>query len=358
MDRASLSPYPTFSEKPPTTRCIPLVALVLVLGASAFSRLALAQAYTPTAQELETARTLYKDGKELRARGDLRGAIEKLRAAHALGRTPVTGIELARTYALARQVVEGRETALSIARIPVASDETDKSAEARAEAVTLAEELRARIATLVVRIEGRAAGETARLLVDDVAVPPVAMSEPQKVDPGRHELVARAGEGSAAREGREAAEVKEGETVELTLTLRSPQPPIPLPARTQGRSAEAPAHESRGMPTLATIGFTTAVAGGLVGLVAVTTAVAKRGQLDGECHNMTCDSGTPGAGDLNTARGWALAADVSLAIGGAGIVIGVIGLLRGERASAPPPSTGASMAPWVGARAAGVHGTF
>src|SRR5260221_7276029 len=109
-------------------------ALVLALAVTFGSPMALAQSHTPTAQELETARSLYKEGKALRARGDLRGALEKLRAAHALGNTPVTGIELARTYATAGKLVDAREVCLGIARTAVASDETEKSAEARAEA--------------------------------------------------------------------------------------------------------------------------------------------------------------------------------------------------------------------------------
>src|SRR5258708_1177786 len=114
---------------------------------------AYAQQHNASAQELETARTLYKEGKELRAKGDLPGALEKFQAAHALGNTPVTGIELARTYALVGQIVEARETCLYIARMPVAPDETEKSAEARADAAKLAEELRPRIPTLLVRVD-------------------------------------------------------------------------------------------------------------------------------------------------------------------------------------------------------------
>src|SRR5262245_49543355 len=47
-----------------------------------------------TAQDIESARQLYNQGIALRDQGDLKGALEKFRAAHALGNTPVTGIEL------------------------------------------------------------------------------------------------------------------------------------------------------------------------------------------------------------------------------------------------------------------------
>src|ERR1019366_10325032 len=142
------------------------------------------------------------EGKELRAAGDLPGAIGKLQAAHALGNTPVTGIELARTYATAGKLVEGREVALQVARIPVASDETEKSADARAEAAKLAEDLRPRIPTLTARVSGVGPDEVMHLSIDGAAVPDVAVREPQKVNPGKHEVVVRVGDGAAVGEAR------------------------------------------------------------------------------------------------------------------------------------------------------------
>ena len=60
----------------------------------------------PTAEDLASARELFKEGRALREKGDLPKALEKLRAAHALGQTPITGLELARTYVLVGRLVE------------------------------------------------------------------------------------------------------------------------------------------------------------------------------------------------------------------------------------------------------------
>jgi hypothetical protein len=339
-----------------------LIAALLPAGA------ARAQTYAPNPQELETARTLYKEGKELRARGDVRGALEKLQAAHALGNTPVTGIELARTYVMVGQIVEARETCLYIARIPVASDETGKSAEARKDAAELAEELRPRIPALLVKVEGLQPREAARLLIDDVAVPAAATSEPQKVDPGRHEVIARAGEGPTARQARAAAEVKEGETREVTVTL--PPPPAPGAPPPEGQKKEEPANaaSSGDMPVLAKVGFATAIGGAVVSLIAGTTALSKKGQVSSECNaDRTCPAGSQGARDLQTAESWATAANVSIAVAGAAALVGVIGLVTGSRASppssgsrgsAPPSVSGVSASPWIGVGMAGLHGTF
>src|SRR5258708_4039869 len=157
-------------------------ALVLALAVTLGSPVALAQSHTPTAQELETARSLYKEGKALRAGGDLGGALEKLRAAHALGNTPVPGIELARTLVTAGKLVEAREVCLGIARTSVAPDETDKSSEARADAAKLAEDLKARLATLVVDVAGLSPRVAAHRAPHDVARPAAPGAKETKGD--------------------------------------------------------------------------------------------------------------------------------------------------------------------------------
>jgi hypothetical protein len=316
--------------------------------------LAAAQPHAPSAQELETARTLYKEGKELRARGDLRGALEKLQAAHALGNTPVTGIELARTEVMLGQLVEAREVCLYIARIPVALDETEKSAEARTEAASLAEELRPKIGTLLARVEGLAAGEPAHLSIDGAAVPDAAFGEAQKVNPGKHVVVVRAGEGPAAREVRGEAVVAEGQAAEIAITV--PPPPAVTPPQPPPSPPEQPASSSGSGPIIVRIGFATAIAGGAVGLIAGLTAMTKKGQLSSDCPQHTCDVAGGGTPDLNTARTWGNVSTAAFVVGGAGVVVGVVGLLMGKPAA--KPSDAALVSPWLGIGAAGVHGRF
>ena len=116
------------------------LALASLLAVLTVASVAAAQ-QQPSAADLETARSLYKQGKALEAKGDDKGALDKLTAAHALGRTPLTGIELARLQARLGMIVEAREVCLSIGRTQVASDETQRSADARTEAAKLAEAL-------------------------------------------------------------------------------------------------------------------------------------------------------------------------------------------------------------------------
>jgi hypothetical protein len=184
---------------------------------------------------METARALFHEGKELRAHGDLRGALEKLRAAHAAGRTPITGLELARTHELLQELVEAREVALDVARIRVAPDETERSVEARAEAAMLAEDLRARIPDVTVHVTGVPAGVVADVTIDGRPVPPALVGEPFKVDPGTHGVAVLTKEGTSSQA---TVTLAERESKEVTIAYPSPGPGAAGPPRDAPANAE------------------------------------------------------------------------------------------------------------------------
>jgi hypothetical protein len=343
------------------------LALAVPMLSSQYAHAQASTAPGPTAQELETARALYKEGKELRARGDLAGALEKLQAAHALGNTPVTGIELARTYVMVGQIVEAREVCLYIARLGVAADETEKSVAARSEAARLAEELQPRIPTLRVKVEGLQAGERARLSIDGGEVPGAALGEPQKVDPGKHTVAIRVGDGASARDVSRETDVTEGETGEVTLTLAAaPMVPGATPVVPGPILAPEPPARPRDAGWVVKLGFGTAAAGGALGIVAGVVAWSKKDQLPGECPDHDCRAANGGAGDLATARTWATVSTVAFAVGGAGVVAGLLGLVtgsprtarRGAPRTARHDAPGVKVSPWIGLCAAGVDGRF
>src|SRR5215472_9102837 len=84
----------------------------------------------PTAQDLATARALFNDGAKLHERGDLAGALERLRAAYALVPTPIIGLELGKVLLETGKLVEARETCLAASHLPVSSAETSAGAQA------------------------------------------------------------------------------------------------------------------------------------------------------------------------------------------------------------------------------------
>src|SRR5207244_1805882 len=115
-----------------------------------------------------------------------------LRAAYALVETPLTALELGRTYAALGKLVEAREVLLAVARIPKRKNESQKAEEARAESEQLAQSLRPRLAQVTVQVKGSSSAPT-RLLIDGVAVPPEASSAARIVNPGAHVIAIEQG---------------------------------------------------------------------------------------------------------------------------------------------------------------------
>jgi hypothetical protein len=237
---------------------VPLVAGALVALAPA--RAASAQ---PSPSDVAQARELYNQGKDLRSKGDVAGALEKLKAAHAIAGTPLTGLELGRTYAQMGRLVEAQETFLSVARIPVRPEETTRSAAARRECETLAEETRAKIPALTIKVTGVPV-DTVAVTVDGAAVPTQALAAPRFVDPGAHEVSARSTTGGTAET---RVDLKEGEsrTVELTISFKGAPAAAPSTIWNAPAAAAPSAHATGGMTTLRLLGL---VSGG-VGVVGV-----------------------------------------------------------------------------------------
>ena len=158
------------------------IAVCTLIVATAVTERASAQR---SASDIETARRLYNEGIELRDNGDMKDALAKFRVAHALGNTPITGIELCKAHAALVQPVEAREVCLGVARIPPMPQETARSQDARGEAGRIAEEQRPKIGALRLTIKGVPEGREATVMVDGFAVSfaallrsPVAISLP------------------------------------------------------------------------------------------------------------------------------------------------------------------------------------
>ena len=180
----------------------------------------------------------FNQGLTLREKGDAAGAVERFKAAHALAHTPLTGLELGRTYALLRQLVEAREAFLSVARIPLMPEETFRAKTARSESALLAEQLRPRIPSLTVRITGVPADSVA-VTIDGANVPTEALAAPRLVDPGSHNVFARSTSGGTAET---KVELGEGDSrdVELKIVFTGGGQTPPTQTVDAGRREPAP----------------------------------------------------------------------------------------------------------------------
>ncbi len=282
----------------------------MVAGGAAFGA-------NPSPQDFATARELYKQGKDLRAAGDLHGAYEKLKAAHALGHTPITGVELARTEIALGLFLEARETCIGIARLPVEPDETDRSAEARTDAAKLADDLRPRLASLRIRVTTIPPGAPAIVTVDGETVPQVSLDEPRLVNPGHHVVVAHV---EGGKETSSAVDATEGASLDVSLT-----PPSALVEVDHHDDNHAHTNSSRGGLGGVTIaGITIASAGLVVGTIGGIVAMSSNVNLS-ECPNYQCPQ--QAWDTLKDARNAALASTISFAVAGGGIVLLIVGLV-------------------------------
>ncbi len=327
-------------------------ALFLCAALVCAAPMASAQTPGPSSADMESARALIKQARALRDAGDLPGAAEKFKAAHALGRTPVTGIELAKAYAAIKKYVEARDVALQVTVIPVTADETSRSTDARTEATKLAADLKPKLAALRVEIEltPKGAFGAPSVTIDGQAVPAEALSEARTVNPGKHDVVARVGDGPEARA---AATLEEGASGSVKLV-------VVVPAQKVAGNAIAPPpsppQATDHMSPLVPIGLGIAAGGAAVGTIAGISALNQKSTLDASCTNGKAGC-APGYQDkLDGARTAGTVATIGFIAGGAGLALAVVGLFLGGKAQAK--GNAARMTPYLGPASAGFHGTF
>lgn len=309
-----------------------------------------------TASDLESARQLYNQGIELRDKGDQKGALEKFRAAHALGNTPLTGIELCKAHAALGQPVEAREVCLGVARIPPMAQETQRSQDARSEAGRIAEDQRPKIGALRLKIKGVPEKREPTVTVDGVNVPAAALNEPRAVNPGIHVITARVGGGA---ETRATLETREGESRELELVVQPPpanEVPPPPPAGGGGTQPVQPP-EKKKSNTFATVSFGVAAVSGTIGLLFGIDALAKKGKLDDACKENACPRSEWER--LDDAESSGNAATAFFIIGGVALGVGLVSTLVSSKSStANNKPNKPSVTPVLGVGGAGLHGTF
>ncbi len=312
----------------------------------------------PSAADMETARTLFVEGKALRDKHDLPGALDRFRAAHALGRTPITAVELGRTLVLMGRLTEAREVLLEVSHIAPEPNESPARITARKDAADLVEAIRTRIPSVVLSFPDLPPGAlTPHVEIDGAAVPAAAIALPRKVDPGTHTAVATLESGVRRTV---TVTAKEGETVPVafafgadaqvraatsaTTTTVSPPPPPP-----------ATGHSS--VPALTWAGMAIAGAGVVAGSITGAIVLSDAGGIKDACSgNASRCSDTK----LGAAKTLSTVSDVSFAVAGAGAVMAAVTFFTRDKS--PPPSTadGRSppVGPWIGLGAAGVNGTF
>jgi hypothetical protein len=263
---------------------------------------------------LAQATALYNEGMDLRAGGHADLALDRLRRANSLYATPITGLELGRTYMQLGLLVEAVATLRAVGAAGPRAGESLRASNARAEAAALAVTVDGRAPKLTIDRGGHAV---------DVRLDGAPVAEPDhvlSVNPGPHALAWESSTRTIA--------LAEGEAKTIEL-YRHATPPPPIPARGPSR-----------VPEWIGVSLTGAslALGGVSGGIALSNASA----ASPSCPANRC---APSVGDeVSRAQTWSTVSTVSF------VAAGVFGAATLVTWLARPGSKPKDAAPVVGLR--------
>ena len=293
--------------------------------------------------EVDAARALFKEGKELRQDGDLQRSLEKFRSAHDHYETPITTLELGRAYILVGKLLEGRQVLSSVATLPPRPSESEKAADARDEAQDLIARVQPRLAWVSVATQIAAAAPAPRVFLDGALFSEKPQT-PRAVNPGKHTLTGESGDAHARIE----LDLREGERRTVTMTLTPPGAPPPLPDRVTP--------EPTGSSPLLYVGFGLAGVGLAVGTVTGIISLSKASAAKPSCVDHRCPPEVHD--DVDTAKTMGTVSTVAFAAGGVGLAGAIVALVWLRPAAAPKTSALASLTPLLGLGTIGLKGLF
>ena len=330
------------------------LALVLFLGARA------AHATNPSESDIATARELYRQGADALDMGSPKAAVEKLAQAWALVQTPVIGTDLARAHKALGHLVQAREVALAVQRIPVTHDETSRSTQARSDADRIAADLEPRIAHLKILLAGVGDGYTPTVKLDGTLLGDAALPVARQADPGEHLAILDTDDG---RHAEATVTLGEGETKEITLTVGAPSgPPKPQkPPETviiQQSPSLAPPPPSK-LSAGVWVGIVTTGVGVLTGAFAGAFALSAASIVHSSCTSV----GTDGkfycppshTGDLDAANTLGIVSTVGFVAGAVGATVLIVAIVA---SSGKHHDARARVLPWIAPLGGGLAGTF
>lgn len=306
------------------------VRFAAVLTALSFTLSAVPAFADPTAGEKETARSLMKEGRARRDKGDHKGALESFSAADSIMKLPTTGLEVARSQTDLGLFLEARDTFLRVSRSEPQPGEPSGFKDARKEASDLAAKLEPRIASLKLTITGAPSGETAAIVIDGAEISSGAAIGAIKLNPGSHHVAVTA-KGVAKKEL--DVELKEGESRDETVALEATAIVPELPPERPPEKPPEPIAKSTS--SLVYVGFALAGVGIVVGSVTGIMAMSKTSAAKESCDGTRCPPSTHD--DLSSARTMATVSTISFAAAAVGLGVGIYGLIASKGGAEDPP---------------------
>ena len=269
----------------------------------------------PSAGDFATARAALREGLALREKGELPEAFARLASAYDLVPTPVTGFELGKTHLMLGHVLQAHELFKKVLRMPPSMEESTRSQTSRDEAERLAKQIEPRIPSLRIKLQ-LMPGAIAVVSVDDAPITTSGTETVRAVDPGPHDVVAKAGDGP---EEKIHVEVAESETKDVVLSPQWVKPKNPVP-----RDGAPPDIFVRTTNPLVFIGFGIGAAAALTSGVTAYFALKERDSARDLCGRDYCPprTDTQQDGEIGSQR----FTDASNAAGGLVLVSVVTGL--------------------------------
>jgi hypothetical protein len=365
------------------SRHLLVAAVVLFHASTAFA--------DASAADRETARRFMAEGRDRRNHNDHKGALVSFMAADAIMHVPTTGLEVAREHVAVGNLVEARDTALRVTRIPPQRGEPRPFTRARAEARAMSDDLAKKIPTITVQVRG--ADKDASISIDGASIPPAAMGT-RSVNPGHHTIVVSAGDKEANAE----VDVGEAEQKQVQVEVKERESKVREREREAEREAEKEKEREKekekdkeqeqekeqetakteredspksksgasgvGKPLMIG-GFALGAAGLVVGSVTGLISLSKTSSIKDNCFGTRCP--TSEKSNIDSAKNMATVANISFGIAIVGAGVGVLGyfLWKGEQAresEAPPAQGWLTVRPYVsagpGGGSGGVAGAF
>lgn len=289
------------------------------------------------------------EGRERTKRGDYQRALDAFKKAHDIMKVPSTGFAVARAHAALGQLVEARDAALEVLRMPKESNEPKPFVEARKNAKELETALKARIPTVKIVVKG---GPAMKVSVDEGEVAAILLGEPVAMNPGKHTITAKNADGVAAKADVDLAE-RDAKSVEIDLPAATPQvieTPVAAANPQPSPSGEQSSERTPVANALVFGGFGLAIVGLGVGGVTGFLAKDKADSVKPQCENGICDPAAKS--DLDGATTMAAISNIGFAAAGVGLVCGVIGLAlpksRKARSELHLPKGTATLQPTLG----------
>jgi hypothetical protein len=303
--------------------------------------------------------------------------------AESLVHSPVHLLYLARAQEKLGKLVKARENYNRIIREKYGADAPDAFRQAQSSAQQEVGGLDARLAAITVKLDGEKGAVT--VTMDGEKVPPALLGLPLPVDPGTHTFVAagtdlksepvtvtvteggkdvitltvKAAPGTLAPDATPAATTPGAQPVAATPGAGAGAPPAATSAPPGTESPAAPAGGSSGMKIGGYVALGVGVVGAGLGTVFLLQSQSKKSDADKLCN--LPDNGCPLSQKSNidsldnSYKSDGTLSVVSYAVGGAGLITGVILLVA---SSGTHTESTAGITPWIGYQSAGVSGRF